>query len=157
MPKSLDADRSRELAKAANCRTRAPFDNAYSAIALEPEALYVQGFLVCEGEPFQPVEHAWLELGERVIDPNFPSLKRSPTAVFYFPAQQLSYDDLKAAIEEAKEDYPEDDPLPIYGSMPYDYYGDVMLGGAAYTAAFAAAKAKCKELNPLKPKTASGG
>ena len=50
-------------------------------------------------------------------------------------------------VEEAKEDYPEDPPLPIYGSMPYEYYGDVMLGGKEYQQAFDAAQAKCRELN----------
>lgn len=54
---------------------------------------------------------------------------------------------LKDAIEEAKEDYPEDNPLPIYGSAPYEYYGDVMLGGKEYLEAYQAAEAKCRELN----------
>ena len=52
-----------------------------------------------------------------------------------------------AAIEEAQEDYPEDDPLPIYGEMPYEYYGDSMLGGQDYQTAYQAANEKCKELN----------
>jgi hypothetical protein len=36
---------------------------------------------------------------------------------------------------------------PIYGTSPYEYYGDVMLGGKEYVAAYEIAEAKCKELN----------
>jgi hypothetical protein len=149
MDKPLNTEQSIALSKAANCRSKAPFDNAYSAVALQAEAEYVQGFLVCVGGALQPIEHAWLETATEIIDPNFPFLKQRADAVFYFPAQRLTYSALQAAIEEAKEDYPEDDPLPIYGTNPYDYYGDVMLGGVEYTAAFNAAKAKAKELNPI--------
>jgi hypothetical protein len=56
---------------------------------------------------------------------------------------------VKAIVEESKEDYPEDDPLPIYGEAPYDYYGDVMLGGQEYLIAYQAAEAKCQEINGL--------
>jgi hypothetical protein len=52
-------------------------------------------------------------------------------------------------VEESKEDYQEDDPLPIYGEAPYDYYGDVMLGGIEYLTAYQAAQAKCQEINGL--------
>ena len=68
---------------------------------------------------------------------------------YYFPAESLSSKKLKAIVEESKEDYPEDDPLPIYGKAPYDYYGDVMLGGVEYLAAYQAAQAKCQEINDL--------
>jgi hypothetical protein len=70
--------------------------------------------------------------------------------MWYFAAQSLSMKKLKAVIEESKEDYPEDDPLPIYGDAPYDYYGDVMLGGKEYLEAYKAAEAKCKEIQALK-------
>jgi hypothetical protein len=53
---------------------------------------------------------------------------------------------LKAAVEEAIEDYPEDPPLPVYGAAPYEYYGDKMLGGRDYQAAYEEALAKCREL-----------
>jgi hypothetical protein len=155
MPKTLDPDQSREIAKAANNRSKAPFDNAYAAIVLVADAVYVQGFVVFPGAPYQPIEHAWLEVGETIVDPSFPSLKQQADNLYYFPAQELTLARLKSAIEEAKEDYPEDDPLPIYGTQPYDYYGDLMLGGADYTAALAAAQAKCRELNAAKPKSKS--
>lgn len=58
----------------------------------------------------------------------------------------MSVKQLTAAIEEAQEDYPEDEPLPVYGAAPYEYYGDVMLGGADYAAAYAQAEAKSREL-----------
>jgi hypothetical protein len=153
MPKTFDEAQSREVAKAAKSRSSAPFDNAYAAIVLVPDAVYVQGFVVFPGAPYQPIEHAWLEVGETIVDPSFPSLKQQADNVYYFPAQELTLARLKGAIEEAKEDYPEDDPLPIYGTQPYDYYGDLMLGGSAYTAAFAAAQTQCRELNAAKPKS----
>jgi hypothetical protein len=153
MPKTLDEAQSREIAKAAKARSQAPFDNAYAASVLVPDAVYVQGFVVFPGAPYQPIEHAWLEVGETIVDPSFPGLKQSADNLYYFPAQELTLARLKSAIEEAKEDYPEDDPLPIYGKQPYDYYGDVMLGGADYTAAFAAAQTQCRELNAAKPKS----
>jgi hypothetical protein len=161
MPKTLDEAQSREIAKAAKARspmggqrpTSAPFDNAYAASVLVADAVYVQGFVAFPGAPYQPIEHAWLEVGETIVDPSFPGLKQQADNVYYFPAQELTLARLKSAIEEAKEDYPEDDPLPIYGKQPYDYYGDVMLGGADYTAALAAAQTKCRELNAAKPKS----
>jgi hypothetical protein len=153
MLKTLDEAQSREIAKAANSRQSAPFDNAYAGIVLVAEAVYVQGFVVFPGAPFAPIEHAWLEVGETIVDPSFPGLKKEAEDLHYFPAQSLTLKQLKQAIEVAQEDYPEDDPLPIYGMMPYDYYGDLMLGGAAYTTAFEAAKVKCRELNAAKPKS----
>jgi hypothetical protein len=48
---------------------------------------------------------------------------------------------------KSQEDYPDDPPLPVYGDAPYEYYGDVMLGGKDYQTAYAQALAKCKELN----------
>jgi hypothetical protein len=80
-------------------------------------------------------------------------LSKNPEHLYYFPAQKLSVKELKAAVEEAKEDYPEDEPLPIYGAAPYEYYGDIMLGGAEYQAAYEEAMAKCRELN--KPKNSN--
>jgi hypothetical protein len=76
-----------------------------------------------------------------------PHLHQKPEGLHYFVAQSVSVKKLKAIVEESKEDYPEDDPLPIYGSSPYEYYGNIMLGGKEYQAAFDAAAAKCKELN----------
>jgi hypothetical protein len=98
--------------------------------------------------PYKPIEHGWLELSDRLLDPNLPHLNRKPEQIFYYPAQKLTAKQLRKALEEAEEDYPEDDPLPIYGSTPYEYYGDLMLGGKEYTAAYEAALAKCAELNP---------
>jgi hypothetical protein len=153
IPKTLDETQSREIAKAAKSRAKAPFDNAYAASVLVPDAVYVQGFVAFPGAPYQPVEHAWLEVGATIVDPSFPGLKQPADQVYYFSAQELTLARLKNAIEAAKEDYPEDDPLPIYGKQPYDYYGDLMLGGADYTAALAAAQSKCRELNAAKPKS----
>ncbi|MBE9030886.1 hypothetical protein IQ266_14210 [filamentous cyanobacterium LEGE 11480] len=153
MAKTLDAAKSRELAQAAKCRSKAPFDNAYGAIMLVPDAVYVQGFLAFPGEPFRAIEHVWLEVEETILDPNLPYINKKAEDLHYFPAQTLTLKQLKAAIEEAQEDYPEDDPLPIYGASPYAYYGDQMLGGKAYQEAFEAAKAKARELNPVKRKS----
>ncbi|MBW4539605.1 MAG: hypothetical protein KME43_10750 [Myxacorys chilensis ATA2-1-KO14] len=155
MDKLLDAERSIEIANRLKSKAKVSFENTAKAIALVEGAQYVQGFLVFSGAPHQPIEHSWLELSEsqdgtettRIIDPSFSSLNRKPEELYYFAAQQLTAKKLKAAIEEAKEDYPEDDPLPIYGSMPYEYYGDVMLGGKAYLEAFEAAQEKCRVLN----------
>jgi hypothetical protein len=151
--KTLDEAQSRELAKAIPNKVKTPFDKADAAIVLLPDAVYVQGFVVFPGAPFAPIEHAWLEVGETIVDPAFVTLRQKAENLHYFPAQTLSLRKLKQAIELAQEDYPEDDPLPIYGSEPYDYYGDVMLGGQEYTVAFEAAKTKCRELNAVKPKS----
>ena len=148
MDKPLDEARSRDVAQQVKSKVRTPFDNAHKAALAIPDAQYVQGFLVIASKSKQPIEHSWLELPDCIIDPTFPHLEREAKDLFYFPAQQLSVKQLKAAVEEAKEDYPDDDPLPIYGSTPYEYYGDVMLGGKEYQAAYQAAEAKCQELNP---------
>ena len=145
MSKPLDQARSLELAKQVKSKSKAPFDNAHRGALAIKEATYVQGFLVIVGKRCSPREHAWLELEDRVIDPSLPFLNGALDAIHYFPAQRLTVKQLKAAIEEAKEDYPEDDPLPIYGTMPYEYYGDVMLGGKEYQQAFTAAQALCDD------------
>jgi hypothetical protein len=145
MNKPLDEARSQELAQQVKSKAKAVFDNAYRGALATKTATYVQGFLVMAGRR-QPLEHAWLELEDCLIDPSLPYLNRQNQELYYFPAQHLSVKQLKAAIEEAKEDYPDDPPLPIYGSAPYAYYGDVMLGGTEYQTAFQAAEDKCREL-----------
>ncbi|HEY9891069.1 MAG TPA: hypothetical protein V6D37_04545 [Candidatus Sericytochromatia bacterium] len=151
MSKPIDATLSREIATRIKSRAKQSFDNAYNAALLTEGATYVQGFLVSAGGPYKPIEHGWIEIETCLIDPTLPHLGKNPEELYYFPAQRLSVKQLKAAVEEAKEDYPEDPPLPIYGAAPYAYYGDIMLGGADYQAAFEEASAKCRELN--KPKS----
>ncbi|MBW4465368.1 MAG: hypothetical protein KME07_08000 [Pegethrix bostrychoides GSE-TBD4-15B] len=146
MDQLLDELRSRQLAEQVKSKARKPFDNAYRAALVTEGAAYVQGFVVYASKPYRLIEHAWLELEGAILDPNFPHLKKQAAELNYFAAQRLSVKQLKAAVEEAKEDYPDDDPLPIYGAMPYEYYGDVMLGGSDYMQAHHAAEAKCREL-----------
>lgn len=145
----LDLTLSTEIAQKIKSKADTPFDNAFKAAELTEGSMYVQGFLAFPGEPYMPIEHSWIELGESIIDPTLPHLNKD-AQVYYFPAQRLSVAQMKAAVEEAMEDYPEDEPLPIYGAAPYEYYGDVMLGGADYAAAYQAAEAKCKQLNQPK-------
>ncbi len=150
MSKPLDATLSTEIAKRIKSKAKNSFDNAYNAILVTEGATYVQGFLVFAGDPYKPIEHSWIELDDCLVDPTLPHLSKNSEEFYYFPAHRLSVEELKAAVEEAKEDYPEDPPLPIYGAAPYEYYGDIMLGGAEYQAAYKEALAKSKELN--KPK-----
>jgi hypothetical protein len=147
MNKLLDVNLSSEIAKRIKIKANDCFHNAYQAALLMPEAIYVQGFLVFAGKPYSPVEYSWLELDNCLVDPTFSYLQKSAEELHYFPAHRLTLKQLKAAIEEAEEDYPEDDPLPIYGNAPYEYYGDVMLGGHEYQTAYSEAEAKCRELN----------
>lgn len=142
----LDQALSLETAQRIKSKAHASFENAYRAALATAEAIYVQGFLVMAGKRAKLVEHSWLELGDRIIDPSLPHLNRQPEDLSYFAAQRLSLKQLKAAVEEAREDYPEDDPLPIYGAGPYEYYGEVMLGGKDYQEAYAAAVAKRDQL-----------
>lgn len=143
----LDEVLSRQVAEQIKSKARQPFENAYKAALVTEGALYVQGFLIYASKPYRLVEHGWLEVGDRIVDPNLPHLNKKAEDLSYFPAQRLTVRKLKAAVEEAKEDYPEDDPLPIYGTSPYEYYGDVMLGGQEYLTAYKAAEAKFLELN----------
>ncbi len=144
--KQLDEALSSEIADRIKSKARTPFDNAHKAALVTEGAVYVQGFMAIASRPQQPLEHGWIEVGDRIIDPTLARFKDPPKEVWYFPAQQLTVKQLKAAVEEAKEDYPDDPPLPVYGAMPYEYYGDVMLGGKEYVAAYEAASAKCKQL-----------
>jgi len=145
--KPVDEALSDSIAKQIGSKAKSPFENACKAALILKDVAYVQGFLSFEGQPFHPIEHGWVEYSDRIADPSLPHLGRKATDLYYFPAQKLTVKELKAAIEEAKEDYPEDEPLPIYGSQPYEYYGDIMLGGKEYLTAYEAAVAKCKELN----------
>ncbi|AVZ30707.1 hypothetical protein PN465_19735 [Nodularia spumigena CS-584] len=157
MNKALNETLSILIAQSIKSKANQPFENAYKAVLATEKAKYVQGFLAVAQMPYQPIEHGWIELSEAtesdfivsIIDPSLPHLHKTSQELWYFAAQSFTIKQLKAIIEESKEDYPEDDPLPIYGDAPYEYYGDVMLGGAAYLAAYQAAEAKCKELRQL--------
>lgn len=151
MSKLLDTTLSTEMATRIKSKGKNSFENAYNAALITEGARYVQGFLVVVGAPYKPIEHGWIEIENCLIDPTLPNLNKNPEELHYFQAQSLSVKQLKAAVEEAKEDYPEDPPLPIYGTAPYAYYGDIMLGGADYQAAYEEALIKCRELN--KPKS----
>ena len=146
MDPALDQPLSLETAQHIQSKAKKPFDNAYRAALTIEGATYVQGFAVLGGSS-QPIEHAWIELEGRIVDPSLPHLQKQSTAIYYFPAQRLTVATLKAAIEEAQEDYPEDEPLPIYGAAPYEYYGDVMLGGKDYLNAYQAATAHSQTEN----------
>ena len=154
MNKALNETLSILIAQTIKSKANKPFDNAYKAVLTTEKAKYVQGFLAVAQMPYQPIEHGWIELSDAsnndsvvsIIDPTLPHLHKTAQELWYFAAQSFSIKQLKAIMEESKEDYPEDDPLPIYGDAPYEYYGDVMLGGKEYLAAYQAAEAKCKEL-----------
>lgn len=147
MSKPLEANLSIEIAQQIKSTAKNSFDNTYKAALLNDSAKYVQGFLVRTGNPYKPIEHSWLEFDEYLVDPTLPHLNTNAQRLYYFPVQRLSIKQLKAAVEEALEDYPEDPPLPVYGAAPYEYYGDVMLGGHDYQVAYEEALAKCRELN----------
>lgn len=149
MNKVLDQELSIKTAESIKSKPKKPFDNAYKAALATEGAKYVQGFLVGGSKPYKPLEHSWIEVEDKIIDPNLPHLKKNHQEMWYFAAQSLTVKKLKAIIDESKEDYPEDDPLPIYGDAPYEYYGNVMLGGKEYLAAYQAAENKCKEMQAL--------
>ncbi|KAB8320593.1 MULTISPECIES: hypothetical protein [Nostocales] len=147
MNKPLDEALSVEVAQRVKSKPKTQFQNAYRAALATQGAIYVQGFLAFAGKPYKPIEHGWIELENSIVDPTLPYLNKNAQEIWYFPAQRLTVKELKAIIEESKEDYPEDDPLPIYGDPPYEYYGNVMLGDKSYLEAYQAAEAKCRELN----------
>ena len=146
MPPTLNELLSLELSEQIKSKAGAPFENTHRAVLTLTGATYVQGFLVLNDGQYEPVEHAWIELGEDIIDPILPHIKKAQKDIYYFPAQSLSIKALKAFVEKAREDYPEDPPLPIYGAPSYEYYGDAMLGGKDYVNAYQAAELKSKEL-----------
>lgn len=147
MNKPLDEALSVDVAQRVKSKPKTQFQNAYRAALATQGAIYVQGFLAFAGKPYKPIEHGWIELENSIVDPTLPYLNKNAQEIWYFPAQRLTVKELKAIIEESKEDYPEDDPLPIYGDPPYEYYGNVMLGDKSYQEAYQAAEAKCRELN----------
>lgn len=150
MSKPLDTTLSLEIAKTIKSKAKNSFDNAFKAVKLIEGSMYVQGFLVNGEKPYKPIEHSWIELEEHLVDPTLPHFINTTQEFYYFPAHRISVKQLLAAVEEAKEDYPDDPPLPVYGDAPYEYYGDVMLGGRDYQIAYEQALAKCKELKQIK-------
>jgi len=151
----LDETLSREIAdriksSPKNSSPKNCFESSYQGVLAIPEAIYIQGFLAVAGAPYKPIEHSWITLGDRIVDPTFPHLGFLAQDIHYFPAQKLNIKKLKAILEESQEDYPEDEPLPVYGDQPYEYYGNLMLGGKDYQNAYDLALAKCRELNQPK-------
>lgn len=168
MTKFLDETLSRELATRIKSKPKDCFKNAYQGLLtisqkendphngatkgnkVNDGATYVQGFLVMPGAPYKPLEYGWVELDQSILDPTFPHLGCLAEDMYYFPTQKLTVQQLQSILEESQEDYPEDDPLPVYGDQPYEYYGNLMLGGRDYRAAYELAVAKCRELNQPK-------
>ncbi|WP_035994977.1 hypothetical protein [Leptolyngbya sp. KIOST-1] len=146
MPPTLNESLSLEISEQIKSKAGAPFGNTHRAVLTLTGATYVQGFVVLNNGQYEPLEHAWIVLGDDIIDPTLPHINKAQQEIYYFSAQSLSIKALKAFIEEAQEDYPEDPPLPIYGAPPYEYYGDVMLGGKDYVNAYQAAQLKSSEL-----------
>ena len=118
MNKLLDEALSIDIAARIKSKAKKPFDNAYKAALATEGAIYVQGFLATKGKPYQPMEYAWIELSDRIVDPTLPHLRKNVEELWYFQAQSFTVVKLKAIIEESQEDYPEDDPLPVYGDAP---------------------------------------
>ncbi|MGB3612483.1 MAG: hypothetical protein WBA10_01725 [Elainellaceae cyanobacterium] len=146
MIKPIDETLSIQVANTIGSKANQPFENAYRSLLHIDNGVYVQGFLVIAGNLFNPQEHAWIETDSAVVDPSLPHLGQPASALHYFPAQALNSSELAAALETAHEDYPEDDPLPVYGDGPYAYYGDVMLGGKSYEQAHQQAQAFNQQL-----------
>lgn len=149
MTKPLNETLSVEIARRIGSQPGTPFENAYQAASILEGALYVQGFLVITSQAGKFLEHAWIELDECLVDPSWSHLKQAAQNLCYFPAQRLSLKQLKASVEEAQEDYPEDNPLPIYGAPPYEYYGEVMLGGKDYWNAYQLARERLQTLRDM--------
>lgn len=149
MTKPLNETLSVEIARRIHTKPLTPFENAYRAASILEGALYVQGFLVITSQAGKLLEHAWLELDECLVDPSLSYLKQAAQNLCYFPAQRLNLKQLKASVEEAQEDYPEDEPLPIYGAPPYEYYGEVMLGGKDYSHAYQLAREQLQALRDI--------
>lgn len=146
MDKILDVELSTEIITRIKSKSKDSFDKAYKAALLIEGAIYVQGFLVINAKPYKPIEHSWVEIDERIVDPSFSSFNKNAEELFYFRAQQLDVEELKASVEEALEDYPGDEPLPVFPPLPHEYYGNKMMGGKDYTEAYQKAEDKSKEL-----------
>ncbi len=155
MSKPLDETLSKELSERIKSKAKDPFNNAYKAALLTEGCMYVQGFLVGDGKPYRPIEHSWIELETCIVDPTLPHLNKNAEQFFYFPAQHLTVKKLVAAVEEAKEDYPDDEPLPVYDALPHEYYGNLIMGSKKYSEAYKEAEANCRELNKPKKETHS--
>jgi hypothetical protein len=94
----LDEALSREVAEKIKSKARKPFDNAHRAALQTQGALYVQGFVVYASKPYRLIEHAWLELEDKIIDPNLPHLNKKAADLSYFPAQNLRHDALRLLL-----------------------------------------------------------
>ncbi|MEB3178218.1 MAG: hypothetical protein VKL59_04145 [Nostocaceae cyanobacterium] len=147
MSKPLDIKLSIELAQRIPKLDADCFQNAYQATLITPGAMYVQGFLVIADQPDTILEYGWIELDTSLVDPTFIHWQKNAEELFYFAAQKLTLKQLLSALQEAQEDYPEDNPLPVYGTTPYEYYGEVMLGGQEYKFAYEQAVNKSRQLN----------
>ncbi|MFE1745508.1 hypothetical protein [Coleofasciculus sp. H7-2] len=155
MSKPLDETLSKEISERIKSKAKDSFNNAYKAALLTEGCMYVQGFLVRDEKPCKPIEHGWIELDTCIIDPTLPHLNKNSQELYYFPAQHLTVKKLIAAVEEAKEDYPDDDALPVYDALPHEYYGNLIMGGKNYSEAYKEAQTKCQELNKLTKQTDS--
>lgn len=94
--KLLNESLSLQVAQTIKSQAKKPFENAYKALLVTDGAKYVQGFLVLTGHPYKPIEHAWIELEDVIIDPSFAYLQRKSRKYLVFPRTSFNPEQIKS-------------------------------------------------------------
>jgi len=77
------------------------YKNAFMAINridLLAGALYVEGWGVTEGIHSLAIEHGWIELNNKIIDPTIPG-----EILEYYPVKKYTRDEMRAAYQKNNE------------------------------------------------------
>jgi hypothetical protein len=91
---------SKKVADAIKAQPKMCWKNTFFAIRELPElegAMYVEGFIVRKSVPI-PLEHAWLEMGQSIIDPTRVLWERLDDEVQYYPGFRCTREELEIKI-----------------------------------------------------------
>ena len=96
-PTAVDRARSTALAHGARAQPRECYSNAYRAMMLAREAVYVEGY-VASSLTSSAIQHAWLEIPETriILDPTPSYCDGTSSALSYFAGQRWTREDIRA-------------------------------------------------------------
>ena len=97
---NLDYDLSMKVAKQIGAKLGQCYKNAFNTLPLvNPGALYVQGLATSHKLSFIPLDHGWVEVNGKIVDPTWVDM----IDVQYWPIQKWTWDEVLTQLENQKQ------------------------------------------------------